>query len=108
MKKNCLFSISFILINCICYSNSFCQVNQDDSLLANSDKWKVQPKKSLLGLSRPVFGDYTTLDIVKLDSGLTKQKTKDSSYLSFEASGSEGSDWDFSKFLTIKRNRVFK
>ena len=100
--------ISFILINCICYSNSFCQVNQDDSLLVNSDKWKVQPKKSLLGLSRPVFGDYTTLDIVKLDSGLTKQKTKDSSYLSFEASGSEGSDWDFSKFLTIKRNRVFK
>ncbi|MEO6836834.1 MAG: hypothetical protein ABI185_00505 [Ginsengibacter sp.] len=108
MKKNYLFSISFILINCFCYNNGFSQVNQDDTLLANSDKWKVQPTKGLFGLSKPVFGDYTTLDIIKLDSGRMKQKTKDSSSLSFEASGSEGSDWDQSKFLTIKKNRIYK
>jgi len=108
MKKNYLFSISFILISCLCCFQSFCQGSQNDSLLANSEKWKVQSKKNLMGLSRPVFGDYTTLDIIKLDSGRMKQKIKDSSDLSFELSGSGGSDWDQSKFLTIKKNRVFR
>lgn len=108
MKKNYLFSLSVILIQCLCCVNSFSQINQDDVLLANSDKWKVQQKKGLFGLSKPVFGDYTTLDIVKLDSGRMTKKTKDSSSLSFETSGHEGSDWDQSKFLTIKKNRIYK
>ena len=108
MKKNYLFPILFILINCLFCYNCFSQLNQDDTLLSNSDKWKVQPKKGLFGLSKPVFGDYVTLDIVKLDSGRTKQKTKDSSYLSLESSDQEGTDLDQSKFLTIKKNKVYK
>ncbi len=43
-------------------------LKQDDTLKANSDKWKVHQKKGLFGLSKPEFGDYTTLDIVKLDT----------------------------------------
>lgn len=108
MKKNSLFSLSIILIQCLCCATGFSQANQEDVLLANSVKWKIQQKKGLFGLSKPVFGDYTTLDIAKLDSGWLTKKIKDSSSLSFETSGPEGSDWDQSKFLTIKKNRVFK
>ncbi len=108
MKSNHLFFLSVILIQFLCCNNCFSQINQDDRLVSNSDKWKIHPKKSVFGLSKPVFGDYTTLDIVKLDSGHMKKKTKDSAFLSFELSGQEGSDWDQSKFLTIKKNKIYK
>ena len=108
MKKNYLFSLSVVFFQVVCCFNSFSQANQGDVLLANSDKWKVQQKKGLFGLSKPVFGDYTTLDIIKLDSGHMKKKTKDSSYISFETSDHGGSDLDQMKFLTIKKNKVYK
>ena len=78
----------------------------DSSLAANSDKWKVKLHKGF-GLGKPEFGPYTTSDVEKLDSAVFKRKTKDSSY-SGAIISSEGWDWDFSKYETIEKAKVYR
>ena len=61
----------------------------------------------MFGLSKPEFGNFTTLDVVKINSPVIKKKTKDSSALDYEISG-EGADIDQSKFLTIEKTKAYK
>lgn len=82
----------------------FCQVNEDSVLLANSEKWNVKQNKGLFGLSKPAFGPYITLNVKKIDSPLTKKKTKDSSYTGAEISSTDA-DMDQSRFLTIEKTK---
>lgn len=76
-------------------------------MLAHSDKWKVKSNKGLFGLAKPDFGPYNTLEVVKVNSPVIKKKTKDSSYAGAEISR-EGTDMDFSKFLTIEKSKIYK
>jgi len=82
-------------------------VNEDSVLLANSEKWKVQQHKGLLGLSKPDFGSFTTIGVGRFDSTVTKKKTKDGKNIDVEIS-SEGTDIDQSKFLTIEKTKFYK
>jgi len=76
-------------------------------MLAISNKWQVKLNKGLFGLSKPDFGTYTTLGVVKLDSAVIKKKTKDSAYAGAEFSG-EGTDFDFSKYMTITKKKYYR
>lgn len=90
-----------------CYSISTCCQNQDAALLANSLHYIVKQNKGIFGLSKPVFGNYSTLDVSRVDSPVIKKKTKDSSYSGVEFSD-EGTDVDFSKFMTIEKKKFYK
>ena len=107
MKKNYRLPGLYMVILCSFCLTGFCQVNEDSVMVANSEKWKVQQNKGLFGLSKPAFGNFTTLDVVKIDSPVIKKKTKDSSALGYEISGA-GVDMDQSKFLTIKKTKSYK
>ncbi len=86
---------------------SFSQINEDSMMLAKSEEWKVQQKKGLFGLSKPVFGNFTTLNVSKIDSGYYKKKTKDSSSFDLEfGSGENGIDQ--SKYMTIQKTQWYK
>jgi hypothetical protein len=103
MKRNLLLLLLIIINKQFC----FCQVNEDSAMLTHSETWRVKLNKGLFGLSKPDFGPYTTLEVIKLDSAVTKKKTKDSSYSDFGISG-EGSAIDLSKFMTIEKKKFYK
>ncbi len=104
--KKCLFLLSLILIvnKHIC----FCQVNEDSAMLAHSETWQVKQNKGLFGLSKPDFGPYKTIEVIKLDSAVIKKKTKDSASFDAEFSGSGSSDFDQSKYMTIEKTKFYK
>jgi hypothetical protein len=102
MKK-----ILHIAILCFFYLPVFCQVNEDSVMIAKSEKWQVQQHKGLFGLSKPDFGSFTTTDVTRFDSTVTKKKTKDSSYAGWEISNEE-TDIDFSKFMTIEKTKFHR
>ncbi|HNP21334.1 MAG TPA: hypothetical protein PKM63_09545 [Panacibacter sp.] len=86
---------------------AYSRQNPDSLLLAHSEQWTAKPNKGLFGLSKPQFGPYTTTAVIKLDSPVIKQKTKDSSFIGFESS-TDGTDFDQSKYLTIKKSKFYK
>ena len=86
---------------------SYSQVNEDSMMRANSEEWKVQPKKGLFGLSKPVFGNYITKEVSRLDSPIIRKRSRDSSSFDMEFSGS-GNDMDISKYVTIKKTKWYK
>ncbi len=86
---------------------SFSQVNKDSVMRANSEEWKVQPKKGLFGLSKPVFGNYITKEVSRLDSPIIRRRSKDSASFDMEFSSS-GNDMDISKYVTIKKTTWYK
>ena len=91
-----------------CYSiSAYCQINSDSALLENSLHYSVKQNKGIFGLSKPVFGNYTTLNVSKVDSPVIKKKTKDSSSFETEFS-SEGSDFDEIKVMTIEKKKFYK
>lgn len=107
MKKLTFLRLTSCIIFC-CYSiSTYCQVNPGSALLANSVHYTVKLNKGIFGLSKPVFENYTTLDVSRVDSPVIKKKTKDSSYSGLEFSG-EGTDVDFSKFMTIEKKKFYK
>jgi len=67
----------------------------------------VKQNKGIFGLSKPAFGNYTTLNVYGIDSPVIKKKTKDSSYNGVEFPG-EGADIDASKFMTIEKKKFYK
>ena len=69
--------------------------------------YTVKQNKGIFGLSKPVFGNYSTLDVSRVDSAVFKKKTKDSSYSGVEFSG-EGTDVDMSKFVTVEKKKFYK
>lgn len=94
------------IIFCCCSISTYCQ-NPDSILLANSLHYSVKQNKGIFGLSKPVFGNYATFSVSKVDSPVIKKKTKDSSSFDTEFSG-EGSDFDESKFMTIEKKKFYK
>jgi hypothetical protein len=103
-------SIQTQFIGCIsfwcCSISAYCQ-NPDSILIANNTHYSVKQNKGIFGLSKPSFGNYATLNVSKVDSPMFKKKTKDSSYSGVEFSG-EGSDVDFSKFITVEKKKFYK
>ncbi len=85
----------------------FSQVNKDSVMLANSEQWKVEQNKGLFGLSKPYFGNFTTLNVIKMDSGFFKKKIKDSASFDFELGRGEN-DMDHSKYMTIQKTKWYK
>ena len=73
-------------------------------MIANSEKWNVDYKKGTFTLSQPGSDQTFTMNLIKLDSGKIKQKKKDSAEIEFP--GSKG--FDQSKYMTIKKSRVYK
>ncbi len=107
MKKTFFLPYLFMTVSLSICVRGFSQVNEDSAMLANSEQWKVEQKKGLFGLSKPSFGIFTTLNVGKMDSAFFKKKTKDSSAIDYEISGS-GNDIDNSKYLTIEKTRFYK
>ncbi|HEV8084385.1 MAG TPA: hypothetical protein VGP55_14355 [Chitinophagaceae bacterium] len=107
MKKQTRLVVAYILVLSFSCINIFGQVNEDSVMLANSEQWKIEPKKGLFGLSKPSFGNFTTVSINKIDSGFYKKKIKDSSSFDFEL-GSGENDVDQSKYMTIQKTKWYK
>jgi hypothetical protein len=82
---------------------TFSQSFEDSVMIANCEKWNVVYKKGMLTFSQPGSAQAFTMNLSKLDSGKLKQKTKDSSFIEFSGSGG----LDGSKYMTIKKNRVY-
>ena len=107
MKKQTRLVVTYILVLCFSCIHIFGQVNEDSVMLANSEQWKVAQKKGLFGLSKPSFGNFTTLTVSKMDSGFYKKKIKDSSSFNLELGGGEN-DMDQSKYMTIQKTKWYK
>ncbi len=103
-----LFFASLALLMILSFSEiSFSQVNEDSVLLTNSVEWKVQTKTGLLGLSKPVFGNYATVAVNKIDSPIIRKRKRDGSSLELESSAG----WpglDHSKYVTIQKTKWYK
>lgn len=87
--------------------HALCQGYEDSVMIANSMQLKIEPKKGLFGLSKPTFGNFTTLSVNKMDSGFHKKKTKDSSSFELELGGGEH-DMDQMKYMTIQKTKWYK
>ncbi|MEP6464869.1 MAG: hypothetical protein ABJB05_01125 [Parafilimonas sp.] len=105
MKKR---SFLILLIIIAAKQFCFCQVNEDSAMLANSERWQVKLNKGLFGLSKPDFGPYKTIEVIKLDSAVIKKKTKDSASFDAEFFGSGSSDFDQSKYMTIEKKKFYQ
>ena len=86
------------------WPNSYGQSKEDSIMIANSEKWNVTYKKGIFSLSQSGSDQTFTMNLIKLDSSKLKQKKKDSAEIEF--SGSDG--FDQSKFMTIKKSRLYK
>ena len=104
MEKKILLNLFFPLLPCLPFTKAACQSMADYSMIANSEKWNVNYKQGTLTLTQPGSNQTFTMNLIKLDSGKIKQKKKDSAEIEF--SGSDG--FDQSKFMTIKKSRVYK
>ncbi len=107
MKTQNRFGIAYIIVLSFSCINIFGQVNEDSVMVANSEQWKIEPKKGLFGLSKPSFGNFTTVSVNKIDSGFYKKKIKDSSSFDFELGRGEN-DMDHSKYMTIQKTKWYK
>lgn len=108
MMQKIFFFASLALLMILSFSEiSFSQVNEDSVMLSNSEQWKVEQKKGLVGLSKPSFGIFTTLNVGKMDSGFFKKKIKDSASFDFELGRGEN-DMDHSKYMTIQKTKWYK
>jgi hypothetical protein len=104
MKKSIQICIAYIVLLNIFIEKSYSQSLEDSVMIANCEKWSIVYKKGMLTLSQPGPAQAFTMNLSKLDSGKIKQKRKDSSDIEF--SGSDG--FDQSKYMTIKKSRVYK
>jgi hypothetical protein len=59
-----------------------------------------------VGMAKPAFGPYTTLDVIKLDSPVNRTKIKDSEGAAISISRSEGID--ITKLQTIEKQKQYK
>jgi hypothetical protein len=60
--------------------------NKDSVLRANSEKWKVDKNKQLLGFGKPSFGPYNTVEAGQTDSAAIRRKSKAGKETSIEIS----------------------
>ena len=85
----------------------FCQANEDSVMMANSERWEVKQHKGLFGLCKPEFGNFTTIDVGKINSLVIKKKTKDGTALDYDISRA-GVHIEQSKFLIIEKAKAYK
>ena len=104
MKKKFSIKLFYLLLLCFPFAKVACQSIEDSIMIANSEKWNVKYNQGTFKLSQPGSDQTFTMNLIKLDSGKLKQKKRDSAEIEF--SGSDG--FDHSKFMTIKKNRVYK
>ena len=104
MKKKISTNLFFLLLLCFPFTKVACQSIEDSIMIANSEKWNVNYKQGTFTLSQPGSDQTFTMNLIKLDSGKLKQKKKDSAEIEF--SGSDG--FDHSKFMTIRKSRLYK
>lgn len=105
-KTFCLAGLIFVVFLSICL-HGICQGYEDSIMLAHSMPSKIEPKKELVGLSKPSFGNFTTLSVSKMDSGFHKKKVKDSSSFDLELGNGEN-DMDQSKYMTIQKIKWYQ
>ncbi|MGN6647440.1 MAG: hypothetical protein ACTHJT_13045 [Cytophaga sp.] len=104
MKQSLQIFVIYIFLQNIFAGKAFSQSFEDSVMIANCEKWNIAYKNGMLTLSNPGSAQVFTMNLSKLDSGKIKQKRKDSSYVEFSGSGG----LDGSKYMTIKKSRVYK
>jgi hypothetical protein len=104
MKKKISIKVFYLLLLCFPFTKVACQSIEDSVMIANSEKWNVNYKKGTFTLSQPGSDQTFTMNLIKLDSGKLRQKKRDSAEIEF--SGSDG--FDHSKFMTIRKSRLYK
>jgi len=107
MQKH-LYTINIaLLLSLFVGSRSFCQDSQAVAVHAESTKWKVKLHKGMFGLAKPQFGPYTTVEVAKIDSPVTRRKTNLGSEAKAEiSSGAVGID--VIKLQTIEKTKHYK
>lgn len=97
------------LVTVCTYSSvlSFAQSAEDSVLLANSEKSAVQQHKGLFGLSKPEFGPFVTLEVMRFDSAVVRKRTRDGTAIEAQIS-SDGSDIDHTKFVTVAKTKFYR
>ena len=106
-KKIMLYAIHMLLFNSLFVSCCYCQSAKDAAMIANSEKWNVTYKKGTFTLSQPGSAQTFTMNLIKLDSGITKYKKKDSSEIGFFPKD-QGMNWDQRKYITVTKKKVYK
>lgn len=104
MKQIIQILVIYIYLQNTFAGKAFSQSFEDSVMIANCEKWNIAYKNGMLTLSHPGSAQVFTMNLSKLDSGKIKQKRKDSSYVEFSGSGG----FDQSKYMTIKKSRVYK
>ena len=99
------FTTVFLFFRKVTFSQKNKEKSLDSTLEANSERWNVKQHRNLTGIAKPEFGIYTTLVAEKLDSPVTKKKTKDSSgaEISYSDNG-----WDISKYQTVEKKKFYR
>jgi hypothetical protein len=103
MKKRIQIFVIYIFLLNMFTGKTFSQSFEDSVMIANCEKWNIVYKKGMLTLSQPESAQAFTMNLSKLDSGKIKQKMKDSTDIEFSGSGG----LDGSKYMTIKKSRVY-
>ena len=103
MKKR-LYVISLTTLFINVSLSIFCQSREDSVMLANSEKWQFEFRKGMFTLSSKSTDTVITMTLSKLDSGTSKRKTRDSSFLEFSGSGG----FDQSKYVTIRKVKTYR
>jgi len=104
MKKKCAIKSLYPLLLFFPFAKVACQSIEDSVMIANSEKWNVNYKQGTFTLTQPGSNQTFTMNLIKLDSGKLRQKKRDSAEIEF--SGSDG--FDHSKFMTIRKSRLYK
>jgi len=104
MKKKCAIKLLYPLLLFFPFAKVACQSIEDSVMIANSEKWNVNYKQGTFTLTQPGSNQTFTMNLIKLDSGKLRQKKRDSAEMEF--SGSDG--FDHSKFMTIRKSRLYK
>ncbi|RNI40106.1 hypothetical protein EFY79_02065 [Hanamia caeni] len=104
MKRKILIFVIYLFLLNMFIGKTLSQSFEDSLMMAKCEKWNVVYKNGMLRLSQPGSAWVFTMNLSKLDSGKLKQKRKDSAYVEFSGSGG----FDQSKYMTIKKSRVYK
>ncbi len=104
MKNKTSIYLFYLLLLCFPFTKGACQSIEDSIMIANSEKWNVDYKKGILTLTQTGSDQTFTMNLIKLDSGKIKQRKKESTDIEFSGSGG----LDQSKYMTIKKSRLYK
>lgn len=104
MKRKILIFVIYLFLLNMFIGKTLSQSFEDSLMMAKCEKWNVVYKNGTSRFLSLVLPGVFTMNLSKLDSGKLKQKRKDSAYVEFSGSGG----FDQSKYMTIKKSRVYK